>query len=66
LQRILLTASTCGVAAAIHSQPIELGGLREFIRTRLCDGSYPHLVLRLGTVIQVGESVQRLPADVLS
>ena len=65
LQRILLTASTCGVAAAIHSQPVELGSLRELIRTRLSDGSYPHLVLRLGTVIQVAASVRRPPADVL-
>jgi hypothetical protein len=65
LQRILLTASTCGVAAAMHSQPLELGSLRELIRTRLCDGGYPHLLLRLGTVIQVAESVRRPPADVL-
>jgi hypothetical protein len=65
LQRILLTASTCGVAAAMHSQPLELGGLREFIRTKLSDGSYPQLVLRLGTVIQVAASVRRPPADVL-
>jgi hypothetical protein len=65
LQRILLTASTCGVAAAMHSQPLELGSLREHIRTRLCDGGYPHLLLRLGTVIQVAQSVRRPPADVL-
>jgi hypothetical protein len=66
LQRILLTASTCGVAAAMHSQPLELGRLREFIRTQLSDGSHPQLVLRLGTVIQVAASVRRPPADVLS
>jgi hypothetical protein len=65
LQRILLTASTCGVAAALHSQPLELGWLREFIRTRLCDGGYPQLVLRLGTVIQMAVSVRRDPADVV-
>jgi len=65
LQRILLTASTCGVAAALHSQPLELGWLREFIRTWLSDRGYPHLVLRLGTVIQVATSVRRPPADVL-
>jgi hypothetical protein len=65
LQRILLTAGTCGVAAALHSQPLELGWLREFIRTRLSDGGYPQLVLRLGTVIQIETSVRRPPADVL-
>jgi hypothetical protein len=65
LQRILLTAGTCGVAAALHSQPLELGWLREFIRTRLSDGAYPQLVLRLGTVVQIATSVRRPPPDVL-
>src|SRR5215472_4486880 len=65
LQRILLTAGTCGVAAALHSQPLEFRGLREFVRTRLGDGGYPQLVLRLGTVIQIATSVRRPPADVL-
>jgi len=66
LQRILLTASTCGIAAALHTQPLELGWLRDFIRTRLSDGAYPQLVLRFGAVIQAAASVRRLPEDVLS
>jgi hypothetical protein len=66
LQRILLTASTCGVAVALHTQPLELGRLRESIRTRLSDGAYPQLVLRFGTVIQTAASVRRPPDDVLS
>ena len=65
LQRTLLTAATCGVAAALHSQPLERARLREFIRTNLADGSYPQLVLRLGTVIQTAVSVRRPPASVL-
>jgi hypothetical protein len=65
LQRILLTAGICGVAAALHSQPLEFRALREFVRTRLSDGGYPQLVLRLGTVIQIATSVRRPPADVL-
>jgi hypothetical protein len=65
LQRILLTASTFGVAAALHTQPLELGWLREFIRTRLSDGGYPQLVLRFGTVIQAAVSVRRPAEDVL-
>ena len=65
LQRVLLTSATCGVAAALHSQPLELPRLREFIRTQLGDGSYPQLVLRLGTVIQTAVSVRRPPASVL-
>ena len=64
LQRILLTSTAYGVAAALHSQPLELGWLREFIRTQL-GGSYPQLLLRLGTVIQTAASVRRPPASVL-
>jgi hypothetical protein len=65
LQRILLTASTCGAAVALHSQPLELPWLREFIRTQLSDGACPHLVLRIGLVTQVAASVRRDPGDVL-
>ena len=65
LQRTLLTSATCGVAAALHSQPLERARLREFIRTQLCDGAYPQLVLRLGTAIQAAISVRRPAAAVL-
>ncbi len=65
LQRALLTSATCGVAAALHSQPLERARLREFIRAQLADGSYPQLVLRLGTAIQTAVSVRRPPASVL-
>ncbi len=65
LQRALLTSAICGVAAALHSQPLECAGLHEFIRTQLSDGSYPQLVLRFGTVIQTAVSVRRPPASVL-
>jgi hypothetical protein len=65
LQRILLSASTCGVAVALHSQPAELPLLREFIRIKLSDGAYPHLVLRIGMVIQAEVSVRRHPDEVL-
>jgi nitroreductase len=66
LQRILLTASTRGAAAALHTQPLELGWLRESIRTGLSDGAYPQLVLRFGMVTQAAASVRRPPDDVLS
>ncbi len=65
LQRALLTSATCGVAAALHSQPLERARLREFIRTQLCDGSYAQMVLRLGTVTQNAVSIRRSPGDVL-
>jgi len=65
LQLILLTASSYGAAAALHTQPLELGWLRESIRTQLSDGAYPQLVLRLGAVIQTAISVRRPPDNVL-
>jgi len=65
LQRILLTATTCGVAVALHSQPVEVSWLREAIRSQLGDGSYPQLVLRLGTAIQDATSIRRPAANVL-
>jgi len=65
LQRILLTASAGGAAVALHSQPFEVSWLREFVRGRLSDGAYPHLVLRIGMVVQVAVSVRRDPAEVL-
>jgi hypothetical protein len=65
LQRALLTAATCGVAAALHSQPLERARLRDFIRSQLCGGAYPQLVLRLGTAIQTAVSIRRPPAALL-
>jgi len=65
LQRVLLTGAACGVAAALHSQPLELPWLRELIRTQFSDDAYPQMVLRLGTVIQTSVSVRRPPASVL-
>ena len=66
LQRVLLTSATCGVAAALHSQPLELPWLREYICTHWSDGTYPQLLLRLGTVVQATTSVRRPPGSVLS
>lgn len=65
LQRLALTSATCGVAVALHSQPIELESPRELLRARLSLGGYPQLVLRLGTVIQTAASVRRPVASVL-
>jgi hypothetical protein len=65
LQRILLTASACGVAAALHSQPLEIGWLRDVVRRQLSEGAYPQLVLRLGVVTQTAATMRRPLADVL-
>jgi hypothetical protein len=65
LQRVLLLASSCGVAAALHSQPLEVVNLRDFITTVLCDGAYPQMVIRVGTTGQAAASVRRLVDEVL-
>jgi hypothetical protein len=65
LQRVLLTSASCGVAAALHSQPLELPWLRDYIGAHWSGGTYPQLLLRLGTVVQAAVSVRRPPASVL-
>jgi hypothetical protein len=65
LQRVLLTSASCGVAAALHSQPLGLQWLRDYIGAHWSDGTYPQLLLRLGTVVQAAVSVRRPPASVL-
>jgi hypothetical protein len=65
LQRALLTSASCGVAAALHSQPLELPWLRDYICAHWSGGTYPQLLLRLGTVVQAAVSVRRPPASVL-
>lgn len=65
LQRILLTASSCGIAVALHTQPLELGWLREVIRVELADSACPQIVLRFGAVTQAAASVRRPPEEVL-
>jgi nitroreductase len=65
LQRVLLEATAKGVAAAFHTQPLELTEVRELIRTRLCDLAYPQMLLRLGPADVEPGSV-RLPVEALS
>jgi hypothetical protein len=65
LQRVLLSASNCGVSAALHSQPLEVGELRRFISAVLCDNAYPQIVVRLGTTGQISASVRRGLDEVL-
>jgi hypothetical protein len=63
LQSVLLTSAAWGVAAALHSQPFEVGWGRDLIRSR--PGLCPQLLLRLGTTIQAGPGVRRPPGSVL-
>jgi hypothetical protein len=68
LQRVLLRAAACGVAAALHSQPLELPQLRDFIRVQLAARAHPQLIIRLGVTGQTGTgaaSIRRPVGDVL-
>ena len=65
LQRVLLVASMHGVAAALHSQPLELPELREFIRIRLTGQAYPQMLFRFGVTDVVAASVRRPVEEVL-
>jgi hypothetical protein len=65
LQRVLLLASSCGVSAALHSQPLEIATLRQFVAGQLCDCACPQMVLRLGTTGEAAVSVRRSVDDVL-
>ena len=65
LQRALLYATSCGLAAALHTQPLEVPQLRDFVRVQFCDGTYPQLVLRFGATRQNTISVRRPLDDVL-
>ena len=65
LQRVLLVASSWHVSAAMHSQPLEIPLLREFMRTCLCDGGCPQMVLRFGTTDERAVSMRHPVSDVL-
>ncbi len=65
LQRVLLLATSCGVTAALHSQPLEVTDLRAFISAVLCDGAFPQMVIRLGATGQASVSVRRRVDEVL-
>lgn len=64
LQRILLTSAAYGVAAALHSQPFQLGRSRGLVGLR--PGLYPHLILRLGVTTQAAAGVRRPPGSALA
>jgi Nitroreductase family len=65
LQRVLLLASSYGVAAALHSQPLELPLLRDFVRVHLSGRAFPQMVLRFGTTSETPQSVRRPVEEVL-
>jgi hypothetical protein len=48
LQRVLLCAAEEDMAAAFHTQALEIPEMRAVIRTRFCDGAHPQMLMRLG------------------
>ncbi|MFG2007422.1 Acg family FMN-binding oxidoreductase [Spirillospora sp. NPDC048911] len=63
LQRLLLRATLEGdVAAAFHTQALEVPELRELIRMHFCAGDLPQMLMRLGTGGAAFTSVRR-PVD---
>ena len=65
LQRVLLAAASCGLTAALHSQPLEVADLRAFIGATLCEGARPQMVIRLGCTGRASASVRRSVDEVL-
>jgi nitroreductase len=65
LQRVLLFLSACGLSAALHSQPLEIVQLRDFIRLHFAGGAHPQMLLRFGATEQDAVSVRRPVDDVL-
>ena len=66
LQRVLLHATAHQVAAAFHTQPLELPGLRQRVRQTVAGGGCPQLILRLGLTAKDIDPTPRRPArDVL-
>ncbi|MGH3391966.1 MAG: Acg family FMN-binding oxidoreductase [Actinomadura sp.] len=67
LQRILLRAAAEeDLSAAFHTQALEVPELRAFIRTRLCAGDHPQMLLRLGAADVGRQAVRRRTDDVLA
>ncbi|HEX4817967.1 MAG TPA: nitroreductase family protein [Nonomuraea sp.] len=65
LQRVLLYASAHGVAAAFHTQALEMRHLREFLRQELCSGEHPQMIIRFGVTFDSKETVRRPLTEVL-
>ncbi|MGW5470038.1 Acg family FMN-binding oxidoreductase [Streptomyces chartreusis] len=65
LQRVLLHAAAHDVAAAFHTQPLELPTLRTEIRAHLVGGMFPQVVMRLGRAPRTWRTPRRPAVEVL-
>jgi hypothetical protein len=66
LQRLLLHAAAYRLAAAFHTQALELPDLRERIRTEVTGGRYPQMLLRIGQPPTLRSSSRRALSDVIT
>ncbi|MES9538538.1 MULTISPECIES: hypothetical protein [unclassified Actinomadura] len=63
LQRALLRAAESDLAAAFHTQALEVPELRAFIRAHFCRDAYPQMLLRIGVPEGEGLETVRRPID---
>lgn len=63
LQRGLLRAAERDLAAAFHTQALEVPELRAFIRAHFCRDAYPQMILRLGVPEGDELATVRRPVD---
>lgn len=64
LQRVLLTATTFGLAVALYSQPVELPATRDELRHAIGRLGTPQLLLRIGYPIHLTTTPRRPAAEV--
>lgn len=61
LQRVLLQLTAAGYAAALHSQPLEIPHLRDFVAGEFTPGRHPQMLLRIGHPEPVSEPAPPAP-----
>ncbi|MEV0456714.1 Acg family FMN-binding oxidoreductase [Catellatospora methionotrophica] len=66
LQRVLLTATACGLATSLMSQPVDVPAIREQLRLGLHRGAPPQILLRAGYAVATGTTPRRPVADVVA
>jgi hypothetical protein len=66
LERLLLVAASAGITASYLNQPIEMGALRERLRTTLAMDGVPQILVRMGRGKPVPHSPRRPLPEVVS
>ncbi|MFG1949228.1 Acg family FMN-binding oxidoreductase [Nonomuraea sp. NPDC048826] len=61
LQHVLLHAAAHGISAAFHTQALEMGPLRDFLRQELFSGEHPQMIMRLGVTFDHHQDTPRRP-----